>query len=72
MSVRYLTVKEATAELRVSERVVLHLIDTGRLEAVNVSAGSSRPRWRIPSLALERMATQRLEQDARRRMGQLA
>lgn len=49
----YLTVREAAARLRCSERMMLKLIHTGRISAVDVSSGGTATgTWRITEQAL--------------------
>lgn len=48
-----LTLSDVATRLGISADSVRRLIDAGRLEAVNVSAGQ-RKRWRVDPAALER------------------
>ena len=48
-----LTVKEVSAQLKVSSEQVRTLIRKGQLSAVNVGSGKKRPLYRITSEALE-------------------
>lgn len=49
----YLTPPQIAARLRVKPHKVLAWIGSGRLRALNISAGSERPRYRIHEADLE-------------------
>lgn len=54
-----LTVLDVSRRLRLHEETVRSLIRLGDLPAVNVSAGSARPRWRISEADLEAFMARR-------------
>jgi len=63
----YLTVQQLARRWGVGSRIVLAHIHSGRLPAVNVSAGSRRATWRLPRAAVLEFESARQPIPAQRR-----
>lgn len=55
LSKEFLTVREVGDILGLSINTICRMIDNGRLDAINFSAGNKLPRWRVRSSNLKQL-----------------